>query len=50
MQQGVSEEPLLKKMFDCIVKSVFKLSRYFGHATVHAIQRYLGEKVNDKLP
>lgn len=49
MQQGVSEEPLSKKTFDRIVKSVFKLSGYFGQATVHAIRRYLGKKVNGKL-
>ena len=50
MQHGVSTEPLSKKTFDRIIKSVFKLSGYFGHATVHAIRRYLGKKVNGKLP
>lgn len=49
MQQGISKEPLLKKTFDYIVKSVFKLLRYFGQAIVHVIQRYLDKKVNDKL-
>lgn len=49
MQQGVSEEPLSKKTFDHIVKSVFKLLGYFGQATVHAIRRYLSKKVNGKL-
>ena len=46
MQQGVSEEPLSKKTFDRIIKSVLILSGYFGNATVHAIRRYLGKKVN----
>ncbi|MCJ1359649.1 MAG: hypothetical protein MMC33_009651, partial [Icmadophila ericetorum] len=46
MQHGVSTEPLSKQTFDRIIKSVFKLSGYFGHATVHAIRRYLGKKVN----
>ena len=50
MQHGVSTEPLSKKTFDRIIKSVFKLSGYFDHATVHAIRRYLGKKVNGKLP
>ena len=50
MQQGVPEEPLSKQAFDRIVKSVFKLSGYFDPATVHAIRRYLGKKVNGKLP
>lgn len=35
MQQGVTKEPLLKRTFDCIVKSVLNLSGYFGNATVH---------------
>lgn len=45
MQQGVTEEPLLKRTFDRIVKSVLNLSGYFGNATVHAIRRYLAKKV-----
>lgn len=49
MQQGVSEQPLSKKTFDRIIKSVLNLSGYFGNATVHAIRRYLGKKVNGKL-
>ena len=49
MQQGVSEEPLSKKTFDRIIKSVLNLSGYFGNATVHAIRRYLGKKVNGKF-
>ena len=49
MQQGFSEEPISKKTFDRIIKSVLNLSGYFGSATVHAIRRYLGKKVNGKL-
>ena len=48
MQHGVTEEPLPKRTFDRILKSVFNLSGYFGSATVHAIRRYLGKKVNGK--
>ncbi|KAL8818514.1 MAG: hypothetical protein Q9191_007924 [Dirinaria sp. TL-2023a] len=48
MQQGVSKEPLSKKTFDRIIKSVLNASRYFGNATVHAIRRYLGKKVNER--
>ena len=46
MQQGVSEEPLSKKTLDRIIKSVLNSSGYFGNATIHAIRRYLGKKVN----
>jgi len=46
MQHGVSDEPLPKRTFDRIIKSVMNLSGFFGSATVHAIRRYLGKKVN----
>ena len=49
MQQGVSDEPLSKKTFDRIIKSVLNTSGYFGNATVHAIRRYLDKKVNGQL-
>ena len=49
MPQGVLEEPLSEKTFDRIIKSMLNLSGYFGSATVHAICRYLGMKVNGKL-
>ena len=48
MQNGVSEDPLPKKTFDRIFKAVLERSGYFGKATVHAIRRYLGKKVNGK--
>ena len=48
MQQGITEEPLPKRTFDRILKSVLNLSGYFGNATVHAIRRYLGKKVNGR--
>jgi Protein of unknown function (DUF3435) len=47
MAKGVFDEPLPKTTFDRIIKSVLNLSGYFGYATVHAIRRYLGRKVND---
>ena len=48
MQQGITEEPLPKRTFNRILKSVLNLSGYFSNATVHAIRRYLGKKVNSK--
>ena len=39
-------EPLPKAIFDRIFKSVWKASRHFKDATVHAIRRGLGKKVN----
>ncbi|KAL9045573.1 MAG: hypothetical protein Q9214_001404 [Letrouitia sp. 1 TL-2023] len=50
MQQGVSEEPLSKKTFDRIIKSVLNSSGYFGNAIIYAIRRYLGKKVNSQSP
>ena len=49
IHHGVSEEPLPKTKFDSIIKSVLNLSGYFGNATVHAIRRYLGKKVDGEL-
>ena len=46
MRDGVSDEPLLKKNFDRILKSVFNLSGFFGPATVHAIRRFVGKKID----
>ena len=48
MQRGITEEPLPKRTFDRTLKSVLELSGYFGNATVHAIRRFLGKKVNGK--
>ena len=48
MQHGVTEEPLPERIFDHILKSVLILLGYLGNATVHAIRRYLGKKVNSK--
>lgn len=45
---GVTEEPLSKYMFDSIVKSVLKLSGFFGDVTIHAIRRYLGKRIDGK--
>lgn len=49
MRDGVTNEPLLKRTFDRILKSVLNLSGFFGPATVHAIRRFVGKKVNGKL-
>ena len=48
MQRGITEEPLPKWTFDRTLKAVLNLSGYFGKATVHAIRRYLGKKVNSQ--
>lgn len=45
-----AEESLSKKTLDRITKSVSNSSLYFGNATVHAISRYLGKKVNGQPP
>ena len=50
MRGGVSTTPLSKKTFSRIIKSVLTLSGYFGTATIHAIRRYLGKKINGKFP
>ena len=46
MSHGVTEDPLPKGSFDRIIKSVLQLSGYFGPATVHAIRRSLGKKID----
>ena len=48
MRDGVTNEPLLKRTFDRIVKDVLNHSGFFGHATVHAIRRFVGKKINGK--
>jgi hypothetical protein len=48
LQQGALEEPLSKKTFDHIVKSVLGSSEYIGYATLHAIRHFWGEKVSGK--
>lgn len=44
----MTEEPLPKRNLNRILKSVLNLSGYFGNATVYAIRRYLGKKVNGR--
>lgn len=46
MRDGVTNEPLLKGSFERIVKSVLNLSGFFEDATVHAIRRFVGKKIN----
>lgn len=46
---GVTNQPLPKKKFESILKSVLNLSGYFGTATIHAIRRSLGKKVDGKF-
>ena len=48
MARGVTNEPLSKAAFERIFKKVLEQSGYFGYATVHAIRRYLGKKVDGK--
>ena len=48
MGRGVTNEPLPKAAFERIFKKVLEQSGYFGYATVHAIRRYLGKKVDGK--
>jgi len=48
MQQDITDKPLPTRTFNRILKSVLNLSGYFGNATVHAIRRYLGKRVNGK--
>ncbi|KAL6713000.1 hypothetical protein ACLMJK_009396 [Lecanora helva] len=43
---GVTNAPLPKATFERILKSVLNLSGYFGTATVHAIRRALGKKLD----
>ena len=47
---GVTNTPLPKLTFERILKSVLNLSGYFGTATIHAIRRALGKKVDGKGP
>jgi hypothetical protein len=49
LEKGVSEEPLPKATFERIVRSVMRISGYFGFVTVHAIRRYVGKKLNGKF-
>ena len=49
-QYGVTDEPLPKATFETILKSVLKLSGYFGTPTIHAIRRALGKKLDGKQP
>ncbi|KAL6716976.1 hypothetical protein ACLMJK_004889 [Lecanora helva] len=45
---GVTKSPLPQRTFACIVKSIFKLSGYYGNPTVHSIRRGLGKKVDER--
>jgi Protein of unknown function (DUF3435) len=49
LQKGVSEDPLPRATFERIVWSVMRMSGYFGYATVHAIRRYVGKKLNGEV-
>ncbi|KAL2037204.1 hypothetical protein N7G274_010067 [Stereocaulon virgatum] len=46
VREGVTDEPLLKSNFDRILKSVLEHSGFVGSATVHAIRRFVGKKIN----
>ena len=47
---GVTDEPLPKATFERNLKSVLNRSEYFGTATIHAIRRSLGKKLDGKWP
>ena len=49
-QHGVTDAPLPKATFETILKSVLKLSGYFGTPTIHAIRRALGKKLDGEQP
>jgi hypothetical protein len=49
LEKGVFEKPLLKATFERIIRSVMQISGYFGSATVYAIRRYVGKKLNGRL-
>ena len=46
---GVTEEALPKTTFEKVLRSVLNMSGYFGTATIHAIRRALGKKVDGEL-
>ncbi len=46
---GVTEDPLPQSTFERIFKDIIKSSGYFGDATIHAIRRDLGKKLDGKL-
>ncbi|KAI9764363.1 MAG: hypothetical protein M1840_008501 [Geoglossum simile] len=48
LENGVFKEPLPKATFERIVRFVMRISGYFGFATVHAIRRYVGKKLNER--
>ena len=48
MAHGVTDAPLPEATFNRILKSVLNFSGYFGTATVHAIRRALGKKLDGK--
>ena len=50
MTEGVTEEPLKQSTFENVFRSAMQLSGYFGSATVHAIRRGLGKKVDGMVP
>ena len=45
---SVTNQPLPKAIFESILKFVLSLSGYFGTATIHAIRRSLGKKVDGR--
>lgn len=49
MRDGVTNKLLLKRTFDRILKLVLNLSGFFRPATVYAIRRFVGKKVNGKF-
>jgi hypothetical protein len=50
MKDGLTDDPLPRKLFDRVLKWVLGLAGYYGYgqATVHAIRRGLGQQINSK--
>jgi len=49
IRDGVTNEPLLKRNFDRILKLVLNHSGFFAPAIVHTIRRFVNKKVNGKF-
>jgi hypothetical protein len=46
--KGTTEEPMPKHAFTQILRAMLRKAGYFAGATIHAIRRFLGKKVDGK--
>jgi hypothetical protein len=46
--KGTTEEPMPKYAFTRMLRAVLRKAGYFAGATIHAIRRFLGKKVDGK--